>query len=513
MIGRLGEKERELLRKEVFLVDQRRQDTELRLKALQERHTRFLAAEARNFTRLVKREREDDDEGEPSKKARLSSLVALPGGGAQEVVREDEEDKPIERGQPRPRRILKIADTKRDRKLMGFVLGHLNKCKQEALGPTKADAFTEKMRRVDQRLAEAKDQERANAKTQMEEDIRKQEELQARLTRRYEQLRKAHSRLLLEEREFLFSHFLETKTQPKLFFLPAHHTPATKKRLEERKSASATKYQEFRKPLDALILDVEQNSIEKILPSVPRGLGKGGAGRPGGIGYQRPSAAGGEAAAPAPGRPTRRQERDRDEVDELRERVQREDHRGGAREEEEEDVKPPLGLRRHAEDSRQSHPGGDDHADDVEVVDGPAEHAGEDEPMEDRSPADGGRGPDGAEAEEPDAEPTDAAAGEPGPPAEEEGPAGEEGAAPHSPEDDPNDGPAPEAVAPGEAEGDAAEGERGEFPDPLPPQGGDRDDHEGPAAEEDPIAEDRPTEEPQQAPPVAEIKEEAAPEP
>lgn len=29
-------------------------------------------------------------------------------------------------------------------------------------------------------------------------DIRKQEELQARLTRRYEQLRKAHSRLLLE---------------------------------------------------------------------------------------------------------------------------------------------------------------------------------------------------------------------------------------------------------------------------------------------------------------------------
>lgn len=65
MIGRLGEKERELLRKEVcsaplawapcpphpmlqvFLVDQRRQDTELRLKALQERHTRFLAAEAR----------------------------------------------------------------------------------------------------------------------------------------------------------------------------------------------------------------------------------------------------------------------------------------------------------------------------------------------------------------------------------------------------------------------------------------------------------------------------------
>lgn len=46
-----------------------------------------------------------------------------------------------------------------------------------------------------------------------------------------------------QEREFLFSHFLETKTQPKLFFLPAHHTPATKKRLEERKSASATKYQ------------------------------------------------------------------------------------------------------------------------------------------------------------------------------------------------------------------------------------------------------------------------------
>lgn len=40
-------------------------------------------------------------------------------------------------------------------------------------------------------------------------------------------------------------------------------------------------------------------------------------------------------------------------MDELRERVQREDHRGGAREEEEEeDVKPPLGLRRHAEDSR-----------------------------------------------------------------------------------------------------------------------------------------------------------------
>ncbi len=42
----------------------------------------------------------------------------------------EEEDKDRRNRDNRPRRLLKIADTKRDRKLMGFVLGHLNKSRE-----------------------------------------------------------------------------------------------------------------------------------------------------------------------------------------------------------------------------------------------------------------------------------------------------------------------------------------------------------------------------------------------
>ena len=48
---------------------------------------------------------------------------------------------------------------------------------------------------------------------------------------------------LVQEREYFFSHFLETDTKPKLYFLPSHHTNETRKRVEERKAASTAKYQ------------------------------------------------------------------------------------------------------------------------------------------------------------------------------------------------------------------------------------------------------------------------------
>jgi len=359
---RVGDRERELLRKEVFLVEQRRQDTDLRLKALAEKQARFLEAEARRFAK-VKREREDDDDPTAAKRARLQSLVALPGGGggsgaAGEVVVMDESaGQPLG---PRPRRLLKIADTQRDRKLMGFVLGHLNKFKQELAAPGgRVEVFREKIKHVEDKLVEDREAERAKAKAQIAEDLRKQEELQARLTRRFEQLRKAHGRILVEEREFLLAHFLETKAQPKLYFLPSHHTPETRRRWEERKGAATAKYQEFRRTLDALVADVEQNSIEKILPAVSRGgLGKGlgPGGRLGGIGYLRPGPAAtaygpgaplhiGAPPGPARGRRPLREERD-DEREDGRgprhdgDRDRR--HRRGDPDADDGDIKPPL---------------------------------------------------------------------------------------------------------------------------------------------------------------------------
>lgn len=67
----------------------------------------------------------------------------------------------------------------------------------------------------------------------------------------------------------MFAHFLETKSSPKVYFLPSHHTATTRKRIEERKTAALNKYMEFRKQLDVLIADLETNSIEKLMPYKP----------------------------------------------------------------------------------------------------------------------------------------------------------------------------------------------------------------------------------------------------
>jgi len=323
---RLGWAERELLRREVFLVDQRRHTTTTRLKTLHERETRFKEAEKLRKYGKVKREGgEEGEEDGPNKRPKMSSLVGLPGTGETQEATIDAtlENPDGESGVPRPRRLLKIADTRRDRKLMGTILGHLNKSKQESQAAPKAESFAERMRNVESKMNEDREKEREKAAAQIEEEIMKQQELQTRLNKRYEQLQKAHTRVLLEEREHLFSHFLETKTQPKLFFLPSHHTAETKKQVEEHKAATLTKYLEFRKSLDALITDVQQNSIEKLLPTVGKGMGKGmgmdggGKGRGKGVVPQTPRPENPDIDVPPPPAAIgRRLERDRDDEEE-----------------------------------------------------------------------------------------------------------------------------------------------------------------------------------------------------
>ena len=91
-------------------------------------------ARYRKFGKVKREGGEEGEEDASNKRPKMNSLVGLPGTGeTQEAVDVSIENPDGESGVPRPRRLLKIAVTRRDRKLMGTILGHLNKSKQVLL--------------------------------------------------------------------------------------------------------------------------------------------------------------------------------------------------------------------------------------------------------------------------------------------------------------------------------------------------------------------------------------------
>eukprot|EP00906_Rhabdomonas_costata_P027089 RCo038524 len=286
-IAFVGEGGNQLLRREVYLVNQRRIDTEQRLRVVQDREKRLVEREnARKFGK-VKPERVESDNG-PNKRPKITSLVALPQGsedlaskGAEGESVDPTGDKkdpvdPVEvsgdasgKPEPRPqRRLLQISDAKRDRKLMGFLMGHLNKSRQEFESRPEASRslFEQKMLAVDAKIADQQREAFEREQRLLTEEKAKQSALLERLSKRQEQLQKAVSRVILEEHQVCLANFLETKATPKLYYLPSHHTAETRRRVEERRSAALARYSEFRAHLDALVADVRDNSIEKLMP-------------------------------------------------------------------------------------------------------------------------------------------------------------------------------------------------------------------------------------------------------
>eukprot|EP00996_Jenningsia_fusiforme_P001564 NODE_2438_length_1200_cov_46.246742_g2223_i0.p1 GENE.NODE_2438_length_1200_cov_46.246742_g2223_i0~~NODE_2438_length_1200_cov_46.246742_g2223_i0.p1 ORF type:complete len:372 (-),score=71.56 NODE_2438_length_1200_cov_46.246742_g2223_i0:29-1144(-) len=292
---KITDREREILRRELYHVEQRKRDTEERLKVVADRERRLLGnfgdqqkadilatnAEPVESTKRSRAEMEaptgdsstEMKAEEPQVQEQETSNIPekvdqekeKQENQEPELLQTEQSEEPLEK---RPRRVLKIGDQSRDRRLMQGLRGYLMKGKQEfAPGSERKESpFLSKMHRVEIRLAADKEEQRNKEQSLLLEEKEKQTKLLESLTHRAEQLQKAFSRTYPEEREILLAHFLPTKTQPPIYFLPSHHTAETRKCLEVQKEAAVAKFMEFRRQLETLLQDVETNSIEKLLP-------------------------------------------------------------------------------------------------------------------------------------------------------------------------------------------------------------------------------------------------------
>eukprot|EP01006_Ploeotia_vitrea_P001012 TRINITY_DN104050_c0_g1_i1.p1 TRINITY_DN104050_c0_g1~~TRINITY_DN104050_c0_g1_i1.p1 ORF type:complete len:476 (+),score=81.23 TRINITY_DN104050_c0_g1_i1:89-1429(+) len=254
----------------------RRKETQGRISFIEKREKALLEDEKRKFGNKVKREpqADNDEDQQASKKARLVSQVAVP-----KEARPAAKDAPVVR---RPRHVPHNPDQRRrDRRLFGVVMGVLSKSKQDLDNSNEnARRKEEKLKAVGDRLQEQQEQQRLEGRRKLEADKNAHTTLLNSLHKRYEQLQRAYHRMITEERDVLFSHFLETTgTKPKIYYLPSHHNHETRKKVEERKKNAQEKYQKFREQLNTLLADLNENGMAQVIPQPKFGGGRGGPGQ------------------------------------------------------------------------------------------------------------------------------------------------------------------------------------------------------------------------------------------
>ncbi|CAG2176293.1 unnamed protein product, partial [Oppiella nova] len=185
------------------------------------RKRRFFGGSAFSRLRGDQRDIAYDDYEEPVRKPTVQSSVVATTRSAKPRTQALEEQKNDKKS---------LA---RNKRMFGMILGTLQKFQNEE--STRKDTQTQKRVEIEKKLDAKAEQERTALRKERRELFLVRREKEAQIRRIEHKMQRVEIHQEWERSHQHLSNYIQTKTKPNLFYLPAKHTPETEKRLQETK--------------------------------------------------------------------------------------------------------------------------------------------------------------------------------------------------------------------------------------------------------------------------------------
>ncbi|GIY65316.1 hypothetical protein CDAR_105001 [Caerostris darwini] len=158
----------------------------------------------------------------------------------------------------------------RNRRMLGMMLGTLQKFQREE---TKRKEQDQKRAEIEQKVEAAAAEEKERIKKEKEElfQSRKEKQIQLRCLEKKLEIAELHE--AWERNQKLMLNYIKTKAGPRVFYLPANHTPESEKRLEESKVEMIGIIKERREKMEKELLEVEEWYRKDNFPSDKENIG------------------------------------------------------------------------------------------------------------------------------------------------------------------------------------------------------------------------------------------------
>ncbi|XP_054152947.1 pinin-like isoform X2 [Oppia nitens] len=205
-----------------------------------------------NRSRISERESSNDFD-EPIRKPTVQSSVVAPTREVKPRTQALEEQK-------------KDKSLARNKRMFGMILGTLQKFQNEE--SSKRDTQTMKRVEIEKKLDEKAEQEKIALKKERRELFLIRREKEAQIRRIEHKMERVEIHREWERSHQHLSNYIQTKTKPNIFYLPAKQTPETEKRLQESKdkyrlivAEKRAKVQKELAEIDELYKKEEQNDV------------------------------------------------------------------------------------------------------------------------------------------------------------------------------------------------------------------------------------------------------------